>query len=132
MVSSSDETNVQKAGPKSRTKNEYYISCAFCPFSCLRDDEFKKHIDELHKNDLFKFPCDECGFNAQGPKYLRQHKSEVHAKVGDENQDLNQDSNGQANDIAAITDDEPEKAVNEESKIDKISNEPIQVPDAKS
>ena len=30
--------------------------------------------------DLFIFPCDTCGFNAEGPRSLREHIANAHAK----------------------------------------------------
>ena len=36
----------------------------------------------MHLGDLFQFPCRICGFNAEGPKYLRTHLTREH-DVGD-------------------------------------------------
>ena len=41
-------------------------------------DDLKTHVDSVHRNDLFKFLCGECGFNAQGPRHLREHVRTVH------------------------------------------------------
>lgn len=131
MVSSSGDDTKQKAGPKSKTKNEFYITCVFCTFSCLKDDEFKRHIDDNHKNDLFKFPCEICGFNAKGPKYLRQHKAESHAneatrqQLTESKEIIDNHSEEAAEKKLPVEDLEKElqTAVNEESIIEKISVE---------
>merc|ERR1712203_138117 len=64
-----------------RTKADFYFKCAFCDSECEDDAVLKIHIDSKHLDVLFKFPCDLCEFNAQGPKSLRQHKSEEHSAV---------------------------------------------------
>merc|ERR1739838_123795 len=38
----------------------------------------KIHIESKHLEDLFKFPCEDCGFIAQGPRFLKQHQDENH------------------------------------------------------
>ena len=49
--------------------------CAFCGEEM---DDLKTHVESVHRDDLFKFLCGECGFNAQGPKHLREHIKAVH------------------------------------------------------
>ena len=59
---------------RKRTKADYYFSCAFCPVEVDDDVALKIHIESKHLEDLFKFPCDICGFDATGPRVLREHK----------------------------------------------------------
>ena len=54
-------------------KIPYFWACEFCAFECNKDSELKKHVDNAHLEDLWSFPCPNCDFKAQGPKYLREH-----------------------------------------------------------
>merc|ERR1712037_622141 len=60
------------------TKADYYFKCAFCPAEVDDDVKLKIHIESKHLEDLFKFPCETCGFNAEGPRVLREHIAKVH------------------------------------------------------
>jgi hypothetical protein len=51
------------------------FTCAFCGEEM---DDLKTHVEFVHRDDLFKFLCGECGFNAQGPRHLREHIKAVH------------------------------------------------------
>ena len=61
-----------KTGPEPK-KIPYFWACEFCAFECNKDSELKKHVDNAHLEDLWSFPCQNCDFKAQGPKYLREH-----------------------------------------------------------
>lgn len=129
-----DLTAKKKPGPKTK-KTSFYFECALCDFSCCKDIELKDHVEKSHLKDLFKFPCEFCGFEAKGPKYLRQHKSENHPNK--ENQPekgknvglptvVNPQKVERIEEIQVIS--EPfqlDTAVNEEATIEKISNNSI-------
>ena len=51
------------------------FTCAFCGREM---DDLRAHIESVHSNDLFKFLSGECGFNAQGPRHLREHIKAAH------------------------------------------------------
>merc|ERR1712110_701041 len=45
----------------------------------LQDQKtLKIHIESKHIEDLFKYPCGDCEFNAEGPRFLKQHQNEKH------------------------------------------------------
>ena len=50
---------------------------SFLSFETLNNFVFSKlnylFIDIAHSEELWLFPCQNCQFKAQGPKYLRQH-----------------------------------------------------------
>ena len=80
-----DKIGSEKVTPKPKvgkrtnlTKADYYFKCAFCPAELDDDTKLKIHIESKHLEDLFKFPCETCGFNAEGPRVLREHKAKVH------------------------------------------------------
>jgi hypothetical protein len=49
--------------------------CAFCGEEM---DDLKTHVESVHRDDLFKFLCGDCSFNAQGLRHLREHIKAVH------------------------------------------------------
>jgi hypothetical protein len=55
-----------------------YYTCAFCDDEVYGQAAIKGHVESMHLEDLFKFPCNICGYNAIGPKYLRAHLKGVH------------------------------------------------------
>merc|ERR1712110_1320954 len=57
-------------------KSDYYFKCAFCVEELQDAKTLKIHIESKHSEDLFKFPCGDCEFNAEGPKFLKQHQNE--------------------------------------------------------
>merc|ERR1712029_270899 len=59
--------------PKLKATDIYYWACEFCAFECDKDTQLKSHIDIAHSEELWSFPCQQCEFKAQGPKYLREH-----------------------------------------------------------
>merc|ERR1712008_515130 len=80
-----DKIGSEKATPKpkvskrtNKTKADYYFKCAFCPAELDDDAKLKIHIESKHLEDLFKFPCETCGFDAEGPRVLREHIAKVH------------------------------------------------------
>ena len=52
-------------------QEHYYYTCAFCQAEVYGQAALKDHIESVYLGDLFQFPCRICGFNAEGPKYLR-------------------------------------------------------------
>merc|ERR1712008_346011 len=80
-----DKIGSEKVTPKpkvskrtNKTKADYYFKCAFCPAELDDDAKLKIHIESKHLEDLFKFPCETCGFDAEGPRVLREHIEKVH------------------------------------------------------
>ena len=59
------------------TITSYYI-CALFRAEVDGQAALKGHIESVHLEDLFKFPCGICGFKAEGPKYLREHLAKEH------------------------------------------------------
>jgi len=57
-------------------KSDYYFKCAFCVEELQDAKTLKIHIESKHSEDLFKFPCGDCEFNAEGPRFLKQHQNE--------------------------------------------------------
>ena len=57
-------------------KSDYYYKCAFCVEELKDAKTLKIHIESKHSEDLFKFPCDDCEFNAEGPRFLKKHQHE--------------------------------------------------------
>ena len=57
-------------------KSDYYYKCAFCVEELKDAKTLKIHIESKHSEDLFKFPCDDCDFNAEGPRFLKKHQHE--------------------------------------------------------
>ena len=83
-----DKIGSEKVTPKPKvgkrtnlTKADYYFKCAFCPAELDDDTKLKIHIESKHLEDLFKFPCETCGFNAEGPRVLREHIAKVHGQT---------------------------------------------------
>ena len=61
---------------------DYSYNCAFCHAEVNGEAKFKIHIE----SKLFEFLCVICGFNAEGPRLLREHVEKVHvreAKIDD-------------------------------------------------
>ena len=56
----------------------HFSSSPFCVDELPDKKTFKIHIESEHSEDLFKFLCSECGFNAEGPRFLKQHQDECH------------------------------------------------------
>merc|ERR1712008_583379 len=84
-ISKMDKIGSEKVTPKpkvskrtNKTKADYYFKCAFCPAELDDDAKLKIHIESKHLEDLFKFPCETCGFDAEGPRVLREHIAKVH------------------------------------------------------
>ena len=78
-IDSEKVTPKPKVGKRTNlTKADYYFKCAFCPAELDDDTKLKIHIESKHLEDLFKFPCETCGFNAEGPRVLREHIAKVH------------------------------------------------------
>ena len=101
-----DKIGSEKANPKPKvgkrtnlTKADYYFKCAFCPAELDDDTKLKIHIESKHLEDLFKFPCETCGFNAEGPRVLREHIAKVH--VGENEQTTKVEQIHKVKDIAS-------------------------------
>ena len=54
---------------------DYCYVFAFCQAEVAT---LKIYIESVHPDDLFKFPCKTCGFNAEGPRFLREHVATTH------------------------------------------------------
>ena len=76
-------------------KSEYYFKCAFCVEELQDAKTLKIHIESKHSEDLFKFPCGDCEFNAEGPKFLKQHQNEK--KHGPYKNDVSNNQAGSSN-----------------------------------
>lgn len=57
---------------------DYSYDCAFCHAKVNGEGAFKSHIESEHLDEIFKFPCKICGFQAEGPRFLRDHVEKVH------------------------------------------------------
>ena len=69
-------------GKKSKkSKSDHYYTCGFCQSKLEDWDALKVHIDSTHSHQLFKHPCEYCDFNAEGPRFLRDHQNEKHADL---------------------------------------------------
>jgi hypothetical protein len=109
-----DKIGSEKVTPKpkvskrtNKTKADYYYKCAFCPAEVDDDAKLKIHIESKHLEDLFKFPCQTCGFNAEGPRVLREHIAKVHGGKNGQtaqipNLSKNLSKNGQTEQILKI------------------------------
>ena len=125
-----DKIGSEKATPKPKvgkrtnlTKADYYFKCAFCPAELDDDTKLKIHIESKHLEDLFKFPCETCGFDAEGPRVLREHKAKVHGEKNGQTTTVEQ--NHKVKDIASNS---PISKVKKEVKVEpKIKLEPEKV-----
>ena len=125
-----DKIGSEKVTPKPKvgkrtnlTKADYYFKCAFCPAELDDDVKLKIHIESKHLEDLFKFPCETCGFNAEGPRVLREHKAKVHG--GNNGQTTSVEQIHKVKDIASNS---PISKVKKEVKVEpKIKLEPEKV-----
>ena len=125
-----DKIGSEKATPKPKvgkrtnlTKADYYFKCAFCPAELDDDTKLKIHIESKHLEDLFKFPCETCGFNAEGPRVLREHIAKVHG--GKDGQTTTVEQIHKIKDIASNS---PISKVKKEVKVEpKIKSEPEKV-----
>ena len=59
-------------------QTDYCYACAFCQAEVVDGAALKVHIESVHLDELFKFPCEICGFNAEGPRFLREHMAAAH------------------------------------------------------
>ena len=125
-----DKIGSEKATPKpkvskrtNKTKADYYFKCAFCPAEVDDDAKLKIHIESKHLDDLFKFPCETCGFDAEGPRVLREHIAKVHD--GKNEQTTTVEQNHKVEDIASNS---PISKVKKEVQVEpKIKSEPEKV-----
>ena len=125
-----DKIGSEKVTPKPKvgkrtnlTKADYYFKCAFCPAELDDDTKLKIHIESKHLEDLFKFPCETCGFNAEGPRVLREHIAKVHG--GKNGQTTKVEQIHKVKDIASNS---PISKVKKEVKVEpKIKSEPDKV-----
>ena len=125
-----DKIGSEKVTPKpkvskrtNKTKADYYFKCAFCPAELDDDAKLKIHIESKHLEDLFKFPCETCGFDAEGPRVLREHIAKVHD--GKNEQTTTVEQNHKVEDIASNS---PISKVKKEVQVEpKIKSEPDKV-----
>ena len=125
-----DKIGSEKATPKPKvgkrtnlTKADYYFKCAFCPAEVDDDVKLKIHIESKHLEDLFKFPCETCGFNAEGPRVLREHIAKVHGGENEQTTEVEQ-----IHKVKDITSNSPISKVKKEVKVEpKIKSEPEKV-----
>ena len=52
--------------------------CNQCPKAFSREDELKRHVEEVHK--LIKHPCDLCDYKATQVGNLKRHMDKVHQR----------------------------------------------------
>merc|ERR1712008_394779 len=132
-TSKMDKIGSEKATPKpkvskrtNKTKADYYFKCAFCPAEVDDDAKLKIHIESKHLKDLFKFPCETCGFDAEGPRVLREHIAKVHGgQKGQTVQIPKVEKNHKVEDIASNS---PISKVKKEAKVEpKIKSDPKKV-----
>ena len=71
----------------------HFYQCSFCPTVVDTGADLKAHIESDHLDDIFKFDCCHCSFNAEGPRDLDKHKKIVHGSYGDITNELLQNSN---------------------------------------
>merc|ERR1711971_372527 len=110
-------------GRTNKTKADYYFKCAFCPAELDDDAKLKIHIESKHLEDLFKFPCETCGFDAEGPRVLGEHIAKVHG--GKNEQTTTVEQNHKVEDIASNS---PISKVKKEVQVEpKIKSEPEKV-----
>ena len=62
--------------PSLLAANSAYFNCSICTFKCGKETDFQIHVENTHLKDLFKFPCQNCGLQTKGPKYLTEHKKQ--------------------------------------------------------
>lgn len=125
-----DKIGSEKATPKpkvskrtNKTKADYYFKCAFCPAELDDDAKLKIHIESKHLEDLFKFPCETCGFDAEGPRVLREHIAKVHGEKDGQTTTVEQIVK-----IKDIASNSPISKVKKEVKVEpKIKSEPEKV-----
>ena len=125
-----DKIGSEKVTPKPKvgkrtnlTKADYYFKCAFCPAELDDDTKLKIHIESKHLEDLFKFPCDTCGFNAEGPRVLREHIAKVHGGKNGQTTEVEQ-----IHKVKDIASNSPIPKVKNEVKVEpKIKSEPDKV-----
>ena len=128
-----DKIGSEKATPKpkvskrtNKTKADYYFKCAFCPAEVDDDAKLKIHIESKHLQDLFKFPCETCGFDAEGPRVLREHIAKVHG--GQKGQTVQIPKVEQNHKVEVIASNSPISKVKKEAKVEpKIKSEPEKV-----
>ena len=125
-----DKIGSEKVTPKPKvgkrtnlTKADYYFKCAFCPAELDDDTKLKIHIESKHLEDLFKFPCETCGFNAEGPRVLREHIAKVHGGKNEETTKVEQ-----IHKVKDIASNSPISKVKKEVQVEpKIKSEPEKV-----
>ena len=42
----------------------YYYACEFCAYECNTDHLLKDHLNLVHKDDLWVWPCPNCESNS--------------------------------------------------------------------
>jgi hypothetical protein len=73
----SDDSDSLSCGSDGDQEHNYY-TCAFCEEDVYGQAALKEHVESMHLEDMFKFPCPTCGYEAIGLRYLRLHVKEVH------------------------------------------------------
>ena len=96
--------------PSKSVENSVSFNCSICTFKCDNETDFKKHIENTHLKDLFKFPCHNCGLNTKGPKSLREHQRQCQIK------------NISTESIKVENNKVVTEAANNDSKVDQVMN----------
>ena len=52
----------------------HFYQCVFCTTIVDTNADLKVHIESDHLDNIFKFDCCHCSFNAEGPRDLDKQK----------------------------------------------------------